>query len=117
MKTTFYPVGFQPTSHEFFNITSEFSSVERFSAKTIDGTFKLKSVILAEKEIGPEDVESIIYLVDVKGCVITSNSSILIRSFEELYNSFGDDMFNNLELKVMKKVSKGGRTFNYLTLA
>lgn len=117
MKTTFYPTTFKPEPVEFFNITSEFSSREKFSAKTIEGTFKLKSVILAEKEIGSEDIESVIYLVDINDRVISSNSSILIRSFEELHNSFGDDMFNNCELRVMKKVSKGGRTFNYLTLA
>lgn len=117
MKTEFYPSTFKPAPKEFFNITSEFSSRERFSAKTVEGVFKLKSVIVAEKEIGPEDIESVIYLVDVNDRVITSNSTILIRSFEELHNSFGDEMFNNQELRVMKKVSKGGRTFNYLTLA
>lgn len=76
----------------------------------------LKWAVMEHDEVG-EEYKSI-RLIDWNGKLYGSNSKTVMKSFEELYACFGNNLFKNGErlLEVCKDTSKGGRTFCFLRL-
>lgn len=97
-------------------------SNDSISAKDFLGkTFKIKGYVIVDVEMTVletgeiEKDQSICFLTETDE-IIGSNSNSLLKTFEEIKETFGE-IYNSLDVKITKGISKNGRTFLSLELA
>lgn len=96
------------------------SNVSIGAKEFVGNTFKIKGYVIidtqmTELETGEVTNGKSLCLLTETGEIIGSNSTALLKSFEEIKETFDD--YLELDVKITKGLSKNGRTFLSLELA
>lgn len=111
---TIFPATKKLDAKDIYAMTSQFSE-GRVAVKDMKPNMEimLDCVIIRENADGGKTI----FLRNVNDEIFVSNSSILIDSYMELYDAFGDNMFDkSMTFRFVRRRSNGGRTYNYMTV-
>lgn len=77
---------------------------------SVDHMFKIEDIYQVEKDIDGEDRIFTALFTD-NGSIYTSISPTFADAVDSFYNTFGEDEFRNVDVKIVAGRSKAGREF------